>query len=135
MTSDAPSRPQDTTGVGTTSSKQVVVEPKDTVGFAVPGMPMVAATPYLVSMAERTCLEMAKTLIAPGQVTVGSRVVIDHLGPSKVGATLVIAATLQKRERNRFHFDVLIRDGDREVAKVEHVRAAVSLEKLLAALA
>jgi fluoroacetyl-CoA thioesterase len=135
MTSDGPSRPPDSTGVGTTSSQRVIVEAKDTVGYLVAGMPMVASTPYMVSIAERTCLEMAKALIAPGQVTVGSRVVIDHLGPSKVGATLAIEATLQKRDRNRFHFDVHIRDGDREVARVEHVRAAVSLDKLLAALA
>jgi predicted thioesterase len=38
------------------------------------------------------------------------------------------------REKNRFKFAVQIEDGARTVAKVEHERAAVSLEKLMKAL-
>jgi fluoroacetyl-CoA thioesterase len=116
------------------SVTRVVVAEKDTVGAMVPGMPFVAATPYLVAIAEGACNRLVKDLLEPGQITVGSRVVIDHLGPSKVGAELVIKATLLKRERNRFKFAVRIEDGDRTVAVVEHERAAVSLQKLMSAL-
>jgi predicted thioesterase len=72
--------------------------------------------------------------LEPGQITVGSRVVIDHLGPSKVGAELVVKTVLVNREKNRFKFAVQIEDGARTVAKVEHERPAVSLEKLMKAL-
>jgi len=113
---------------------RVTVETKDTVGAMVPGMPMVAATPYLVAVAEMACARLIKDLLEPGQITVGSRVVIDHLGPSEVGAELAIKATLVNREKNRFRFAVEIDDGARTVAKVEHERAAVSLEKLMKAL-
>ena len=75
-----------------------------------------------------------KDLLEPGQVTVGTRVVIDHLGASKVGAELVIKAALVNREKNRLRFAVEIEDGARIVAKVEHERAAVSLEKMMKAL-
>jgi predicted thioesterase len=85
-------------------------------------------------MAEMACSRLVKDLLEPGQVTVGSRVVIDHLGPSKVGAELVIKAALLQRERNRFKFSVTVEDGARIVAKVEHERAAVSLEKMTRAL-
>ena len=78
----------------------------------VPGMPFVAATPYLVAVAEGACNRLVKDLLEPGQITVGSRVVIDHLGPSKVGAELVIKATLLKREKNRLKFAVRIEDGE-----------------------
>ena len=98
------------------------------------GMPQVASTPFLVTVAEMACYRLAENLIEPGQITVGSRVVIDHLGPSKVGATLVAEATLQARDRNRLQFFVRIQDGGRTVATVEHVRAAVSAEKMLRAL-
>ena len=74
------------------SVTRVTVEEKNTVGAMVPGMPYVAATPYLVGMAEMACSRLVKDLLEPGQVTVGSRVVIDHLGPSKVGAELAILA-------------------------------------------
>jgi len=114
---------------------RVTVEAKDTVGAMVPGMPPVAATPYLVGVAEGACGRLVKDLLEAGQITVGSRVVIDHLGPSKVGATLLAEAALCGRDRNRLHFSVRIRDGDRTVATVEHVRAAVSAEKMMRSLA
>jgi len=41
---------------------------------------------------------------------------------------------LLQRERNRFKFSVTVEDGARIVAKVEHERAAVSLEKMMRAL-
>jgi fluoroacetyl-CoA thioesterase len=121
-------------GIGMTLTKSYPVADKDTVGALAPGMPMVAATPYLVTIAEMTCYEICNKLIEPGQITVGARVVIDHLGASKVGAALSVTATLRSREKNRLYFDVTIKDGDRTVAKVEHTRAAVALQKLLAAL-
>jgi fluoroacetyl-CoA thioesterase len=116
------------------SITRVIVEEKNTVGAMVPGMPMVAATPYLVGIAEMACGRLVQDLLEPGQITVGSRVVIDHLGPSKVGAELVLKTALLNRERNRFKFAVVIEDGDRTVARVEHERAAVSLQKIMSAL-
>jgi fluoroacetyl-CoA thioesterase len=117
-----------------TSITRVTVEPKDTVGALDPSMPQVASTPYLVTVAEFTCARLVKDRLEPGQITVGTRVVIDHLGASKVGAELVIKAALVNREKNRFRFSIEIEDGPRLVAKVEHERAAVSLEKIMKAL-
>jgi predicted thioesterase len=117
-----------------TSTTRVIVEEKDTVGAMAPGMPYVAATPWLVAIAEKACGDLVRDLLEPGQITVGRRVVIDHLGPSKVGAELVLETALVKRDRNRLHFSVRIEDGDRTVATVEHERAAVSLQKLMSAL-
>jgi fluoroacetyl-CoA thioesterase len=117
-----------------TSVTRVTVEPKDTVGALDPSMPQVASTPYLVTVAEFACGRLVKDQLEPGQITVGTRVVIDHLGASKVGAELVIKAALLNREKNRFRFSVEIEDGPRLVAKVEHERAAVSLEKIMKAL-
>ena len=117
-----------------TSVTRVTVEPKDTVGALDPSMPQVASTPYLVTVAEFTCARLVKDQLETGQITGGTRVVIDHLGASKVGAELVIKAALLNREKNRFRFSVEIEDGPRLVAKVEHERAAVSLEKIMKAL-
>jgi predicted thioesterase len=47
---------------------------------------------------------------------------------------LVVDATLRTRERNRFTFDANIKDGDQTVAKIVHGRAAVSKQKMMAAL-
>ena len=121
-------------GVGTSLSRSFIVKEKNTVGFMVPGMPMVAATPYLVGIAELTCYEFVKPMLEPGVVTVGTRVVIDHLGASKVGSTLVVDAILRSHEKNRYCFAATITDGARTVARIEHVRAAVSVRKLTSTL-
>ena len=117
-----------------TSTTRVVVEPKDTVGALDPSMPQVASTPYLVTIAEIACARLVKEQLEAEQITVGTRVVIDHLGASKVGAELVVKTMLLNREKNRFWFSVEIEDGARRVAKVEHERAAVSLEKIMKSL-
>ncbi len=117
-----------------TSVTRVTVEPKDTVGALDPSMPQVASTPYLVTVAEGACARLVTDRLEPGQITVGTRVVIDHLGASKVGAELVVKAALLNREKNRLRFSVEIEDGPRLVAKVEHERAAVSLEKIMKAV-
>jgi fluoroacetyl-CoA thioesterase len=117
-----------------TSISRVTVAPKDTVGALDPSMPQVASTPYLVTIAEFACAQLVKDQLEPGQITVGTRVVIDHLGASRVGAELLVKAALLNREKNRFRFSVEIEDGPRLVAKVEHERAAVSLEKIMKAL-
>jgi fluoroacetyl-CoA thioesterase len=119
---------------GLSSVTSVTVGPTDTVGALDPSMPQVAATPYLVTVAEFACANLVKNLLEPGQITVGTRVVIDHLGASKVGAELAIKAALVNREKNRFRFAVEIEDGARTVARVEHERAAVSFEKIMKAL-
>jgi predicted thioesterase len=117
-----------------TSTTRVTVEPKDTVGALEPSMPQVASTPYLVTIAEFACARLVKDQLDSGQITVGTRVVIDHLGASKVGAELVVKAVLLNREKNRFRFSIEVEDGARLVAKVEHERAAVSLEKMMKSL-
>ncbi len=113
------------------SISRAVVEHKDTVAAVLPGMPAVASTPYLVTIGEIACGALVKDRLEPGQITVGTRVVINHLGASKVGAELVIKAALVQREKNRFKFSVRIEDGARTVATMEHERAAVSLQKLM----
>ncbi len=116
------------------STTRVTVEPKDTVGALDASMPQVASTPYLVTIAEMASARLVKDQLEPGQITVGTRVVIDHLGASKVGAELVVKTTLLNREKNRFRFSVEIEDGTRLVGKIEHERAAVSLEKIMKSL-
>jgi predicted thioesterase len=116
------------------SVTRVVVGANDTVGALVPGMPPVAATPYLVTIAEMACGRLVEPLLEPGQITVGTRVVIDHLGASKVGAELTVKAALVNRHKNRLTFAVRIEDGERTVAVVEHVRAVVSKQKIMDAL-
>jgi fluoroacetyl-CoA thioesterase len=113
---------------------KAVVRPQDTVGAIIDGMPMVAATPYLVALAETACFRLVEPLLDPGQISVGRHVAIDHLGPSKVDAVLVVDATLRERKGSKLVFEVQIHDGERLVGSVQHIRIAVARDVIMGAL-
>lgn len=117
-----------------TTDYEFTVGENDTVAALIKGMPPVAATPYLVTIAEIACFEHAALLLESGLITVGAYVAVEHLGPSKVGAKLLVRARLTERDGRRFtyHFDIL--DGERLVARGEHRRAAVSFETMMSKL-
>lgn len=125
---------RDNAAVGGAPVTHVTVSEADTVGAVIDGMPYVAATPYLVKVAEVACYRLVEPMLDEGQITVGSRVVIDHLGSSKVGTRLAVSPTLVERAGRQFRFTVKISDGDRLVGRVEHTRTAVLLERLMGKL-
>jgi predicted thioesterase len=113
---------------------KAVVRAQDTVGAIIDGMPMVAATPYLVALAETACFRLIERLLDPGQISVGRHVAIDHLGPSKVDAVLMVDATLTERKGSKFVCEVKIHDGERLVASVQHIRIAVGRDAIMNSL-
>jgi predicted thioesterase len=117
-----------------TLKMKAVVRPQDTVGAVIDGMPMVAATPYLVALAETACFRLVERLLDPGQISVGRHVAIDHLGPSKVDAQLVVDATLRERKGSKLVFEVKIHDGERLVGSVQHIRIAVARDVIMNSL-
>jgi fluoroacetyl-CoA thioesterase len=113
---------------------KAVVGTEDTVGAIIDGMPMVASTPYLVTLAETACFRLIEGLLDRGQISVGRHLAIDHLGPSKVGAVLAVDATLSERKGSKFVCDIKIHDGERLVASVQHIRIAVDRDVIMNSL-
>jgi predicted thioesterase len=66
----------------------------------------VLGTPRALALAEAATLRAAAASLAPGQTTVGTRVELDHLAPSPVGATVRADAELVYRSGRRLTFDV-----------------------------
>lgn len=87
--------------------------------------PPAASTPFILGLAEVACHRAMESELAAGEITVGSRAVIEHLAPSPVGATLAATARLVDRDGRRLSFDVEVHDGDVLVARIEHGRAIV----------
>jgi predicted thioesterase len=57
--------------------------------------------------------------------TVGTRVELDHLAPSPVGAGLEVDAVLERVAGRRLELAVRLREGDRPVARGRVVRVVV----------
>jgi fluoroacetyl-CoA thioesterase len=97
--------------------------------------PAAASTPFVLGLAEVACHNAVATTLAVGEVTVGARVVIEHLAPSPVGAVLRARARLTERDGRRLRFEVEVFDGDVLCATVTHDRVVVlaaRIDELLA---
>jgi fluoroacetyl-CoA thioesterase len=69
--------------------------------------------------------------LAPGTTTVGMRVQLDHLQPTKVGTTVVAEATLERCEGRRLIFTVSVTDKGGLVAVGRVTRVVVDVERFL----
>jgi fluoroacetyl-CoA thioesterase len=71
----------------------------------------VLATPRLVAWVEAATVAEAARLLGPGQTSVGSRVAIEHLLPSAVGALVMVEAELTRQDEQVLRFTVAAVDG------------------------
>ena len=89
----------------------------------------VLGTPRLIALCERATVRVVADELPADQTTVGTRVELDHLRSSLVGATVVAHALLVDIDGGRLRFDVEARDGETVVARGTVVRALVDRAK------
>ena len=85
----------------------------------------VFSTPSMVSLMERTCLELAKAYLDEGATTVGAEVHCRHLAPTPVGMKVTAHAKLRSIERRKMWFDVEITDEKGKCGEGSHLRVMV----------
>jgi fluoroacetyl-CoA thioesterase len=113
------------TTVETATVRQLVTT-ADTASAYGPDFPAAAATPFVLGIAEVACHRLVEGGLEQGQVTVGTRAVIEHTAPTPVGVELVAVATLLERSGRRLRFEVIVKDDHGVCATVTHDRAIVS---------
>lgn len=102
--------------VGDSATLEFVVGPEDTAVALGSGDVDVLATPRGIAWVEAaTCAAVAERL-QPGETTVGVRVVVDHVKPSRVDDTVVVTAVVALTERRRCVFDVALVNLDGSTA-------------------
>jgi predicted thioesterase len=102
---------------GLEAAFRYVVTGADTAAAVGSGTVPVLATPRVLALAERATMAAVARALEAGATTVGSRVELDHLAPSPVGAELSVRAVLERVEGRRLRFAVRLADGDRTVAR------------------
>jgi predicted thioesterase len=66
---------------------------------------------------------------------VGSRIEVDHLAPTAVGAEVVAHAVVTGVEGRSISFDVTVDEGNSTVAQGSHVRVVVERVRFVSRLA
>jgi len=91
----------------------------------------VVSTPSLIGFLEQASHRGILPYVEEGEVSVGTRVEVDHLAAAYVGQPVVATARVAAVEGRRVVFEVEARQGDKVVMKGRHNRAIVSRERLL----
>jgi fluoroacetyl-CoA thioesterase len=94
-------------------------------GFAV------LATPALVGLLERCCIEAIAPHLDAGRGSVGTLVTIEHLAATPVGFTATITCTLEAVEGRILTFALEATDGVDAIARATHRRAVVDTARFL----
>jgi len=116
---------------GISHSESLVVEHKDTAAVYGSGALEVFATPAMIALMEKTCLESVAEKIGEGNTTVGIAVNIKHLKASPIGTTIRCEAKLTEVDRRRLVFEVRCFEGETLVGEGIHERFVVDSEKFM----
>jgi predicted thioesterase len=112
-----------------------MVEEADTAMKLGSGDVPVLATPRMLALAEQATIQAVAGALDPGQTSVGTKVVLEHLAGSLVGAHVEITAELTEVDGRRLVFGFTARDRHTTVAVGTIERVVVDRERFLAKLA
>ena len=111
-----------------------VVEQDTAVALSSGDVP-VLGTPRVLALAERATVAAVAGALGPGATTVGTRVELEHLAATLVGATVRVAAELERVDGRKLEFAVELRDGARLAARGRVTRVLVDRDAFLATAA
>ena len=94
--------------------------------------PPVLSTPWLVWFLEHAALDAALPFLEPGEITVGTRVEVDHLAPTPVGAQVTCTARIVHSEGPVISFQLEASDGHETIARGFHRRRVVKVDRFAA---
>jgi fluoroacetyl-CoA thioesterase len=120
--------------VGLTSTQEHVVGDADTAAALGSGELPVLATPRLLAWCEAATCAAIEEGLDVGRTSVGTRVSLEHLAPSAVGATVQVTATLDYVDGRLVRFGVSARQDGKLVGAGEVTRVVVDSDRFLARL-
>lgn len=91
----------------------------------------VLATPKVIALCEQAAVQAVAAELAAGETTVGMRIQVDHVAPTKVGSSVRADATLDKVEGRRLTFSVSVTDAAGLVAAGRVTRVVVVIDRFM----
>jgi fluoroacetyl-CoA thioesterase len=115
-------------------TRRLTVAPEDSASrWGNPGVE-VLSTPAVLGHLERLCADLLEPHLAPGEMSVGVQVVMNHRAPARVGDEVLIeAVAADAGPRPRFEFRVRGVDGS-VLCDGDHRRAVVDAAQFRARL-
>jgi fluoroacetyl-CoA thioesterase len=114
--------------IGKTNTLEFTPEERHTA--SVVGNNEVVSTPALIGFLEQTSHRAILPCVEEGEVSVGTRVEVDHLAAAFLGSPIVATSKIASSEGRRITFEVEAHQGGKLVMKGRHVRAVVRRDRL-----
>ena len=95
----------------------------------------VLATPALAALMENAALMAVAAALPEGSTTVGTRLELNHMKASPVGAEVTAEAVLTAVDGRRLTFRIEAREGEAVVGECTHERVVVDRERFMSKLA
>ena len=89
----------------------------------------VFSTPSMCLLAERSCQELIKPYLKPGQGQVGIVITIRHMAATPMGKKVRAEIEITEIDRRRVVFQVNFFDDVEQVGDVKHERFVIDLDK------
>lgn len=115
--------------VGATARQTVRCGPEHFASGIVPGTPDVFSTPALGALVEKTAAEWMAAYLEPGQMSVGSQLVVHHTAATPGGFDVTAEVRLVAVDGRRFDFEWTAHDGVEQVGHGTHQRFVVERER------
>ncbi|WP_036227631.1 thioesterase family protein [Marmoricola sp. URHB0036] len=120
---------------GLTATIERTVTEADTAAAVGSGSLPVLGTPVLLAWSEAATCAAVESCLAEGQTTVGTRVSVEHLAPSAVGAVVRISAGTTHVDGKLVRFSVAVRQDGKLVGSGEVTRVIVDAERFMGRVA
>ena len=98
--------------------------------FQNPGV-TVLATPVLCHWFESAAVRAIADQLEPGEATVGTRLLIEHLKATPIGMHVQVEASVASADGRRVSFEVSAFDDVELIARGTHERFVIDLERFL----
>ena len=113
---------------GVTIEKTYLVDAERSISF-MGDAARVYATPMMLRDIEMTCRELLLLHLDPGEDSVGTRVELDHLGPTLLGMSVAVRASVIEVKGRAVSLDVTVTDPVEKVGQCRHNRFVVDVKK------
>ncbi|MCI6019401.1 MAG: thioesterase family protein [Clostridiales bacterium] len=117
---------------GIKGKETMVVSENDTARVYGSGTLDVFATPAMVALMEKTCLNSVAPYLEPGEGTVGTLLHVKHTAATPVGMTVTVDSELVEVDRRRLVFEVKAFDETGAIGEGRHERFVIQTEKFMA---
>lgn len=116
---------------GITGEKSVAVSIENTAIAMGSGTLRVFATPAMIALIEGCCAESVEDLLGEGITSVGTKVEVEHLAASPIGASILCKSRLVACDGRRLDFEVEVFDNAGLIGKGTHTRFTVDADKFV----